>query len=266
MLMTTTVTTRTIIAPLLALTAALALGGCKSEQERAEEKRVQQEKESKAAVINAERQVDEAAKKMGQAAAQLGESAAHLGAQGAAAGIEGASAGMAAAAAGLQNVVGAMNGAVAGGANVGKVPLVDFRSLKALLPDSVAGLARKSAGGEKSGAMGLGVSQASGVYAGGEGARIDVKLTDAGAMGAMFGAIGLSGLEIDKENEDGFERTTTLAGRKALEKYDNKAKHGEIKIFVGGRYIVEVDGQDVPPESLKKAVAALNLGKLETLK
>ena len=109
------------------------------------------------------------------------------------------------------------------------------------------------------------ISQAEGVY-GGQGGRIEVKLIDAGAMGAMFGAAAIAGLEIDKENDDGYERTTTLAGRKALEKYDNKTKRGELKIFVGGRFVVEIDGHDVPAETLQKAVASLDLAKLEALK
>jgi hypothetical protein len=235
----------------LGFSLILASAACKTKEEKA--------------AVNAERQMEEAAKKMGEAAAQMGataaKNAANLGVQGAAAGIEGASAGMAAAAAEMKNAAAAMQ-AAQGGA---KVALVDFRALKELLPTSIAGLPRKSASGEKAGAMGMGISQAEGVY-GGQGGRIEVKLIDAGAMGAMFGAAAIAGLEIDKENDDGYERTTTLAGRKALEKYDNKTKRGELKIFVGGRFVVEIDGHDVPAETLQKAVASLDLAKLEALK
>jgi hypothetical protein len=85
-------------------------------------------------------------------------------------------------------------------------------------------------------------------------------------MGGVLGAAAFANLEIDKETEDGYERTTTLGGRKALEKYDGKTKHGEIKVFVGSRYIVEIDSHDVPPELLKKAAASVDLAKLEALK
>jgi hypothetical protein len=240
-------------AAVVVVLGAMAVAGCKSKEDK-----------EKAAIVNAERNVDEAAKRAGEAAAQMGNSAAKLGAEGAAAGLEGATAGMAAAAAGLQNAAAAMQ-AAAGQAG-GKVALVDFRALKGLLPESIGDLPRKSAVGEKSGVMGFGMSRAEGSYRGKGDARIDLKLTDAGSMGGVLGAAAFANLEIDKETEDGYERTTTFAGRKALEKYDSKSKHGEIKVFVGSRYIVEIDSHDVAPELLKKAAASIDMAKLEALK
>jgi hypothetical protein len=259
---------RRAVITLALVSSAAGAGGCKSEAEKAKAA-------DRTAVVAAERQVDEAAKRVGQAAAELGASAAVLGSKGAAAGLEGATAGMAAAAAGLESAAAAMNGAMQGAAGQasGKSPLVDFRALKNLLPETIMDLPRKSAVGEKSAAMGFGMSRAEGHYrARGEGhaddqPRIDVKLTDVGATGAVLGAAAWANVEIDKEKEDGgFERTTTFAGNKALEKYDGKTKHGEINVFVGGRYLVEIDSHDLPPAALRKAAGALDLAKLAALK
>ena len=43
-------------------------------------------------------------------------------------------------------------------------------------------------------------------------------------------------------------------------------KHGEINVFVGGRYLVEIDSHDLPPAALRKAAGALDLAKLAALK
>ena len=102
-----------------------------------------------------------------------------------------------------------------------------------------------SATGEKSAAMGFGASQAEGKYKGGGEARLKIKIVDtAGFGGIALAAFGLAAMEVDKETDDGYERTTTLGGNKAFEKYNNKAKNGELKVLVGNRFIVEIDGDD----------------------
>jgi hypothetical protein len=159
-----------------------------------------------------------------------------------------------------------MNKGLAGSGAGGQAALVDFRALKALLPGDLAGLARKSASGEKAGAMGFGVSKAEGTYQGSGGSRLDVRLLDGGAMATLAGAVGLMGMEIDKETDDGYERTTKIDGWKALEKYDGRSKRGEVKVFVGGRYLVEIDGEQVTPEIMKKAIADLDFAHLAALK
>jgi hypothetical protein len=239
------------------LSIAVTLGACKSEQEkRAEEARAQLA-QAQAQIAQAQVQAAQAQKQMAEGAAQLAQSGEALGAQGAAVGMQGAAAGMQAASA-------VLNSLAAGGA--GKAALVDFRELKALLPESVGGLKRVSATGEKGGAMGMGVSQAEGKYRGDGNARMEVKIIDtAGVGGLAMAAFGLAMVEIDKETEDGYEKTTTLGGRKAFEKYNNKSKRGEVKVLVGNRFVVEIDGDEVSADDLKSAVGKVDLGKLEKL-
>jgi hypothetical protein len=59
-----------------------------------------------------------------------------------------------------------------------KVEPVDFRELKTLLPDSLPGMKRTEAKGEKTAAFGINVSKAEGSYRADSGANIDITLTD----------------------------------------------------------------------------------------
>jgi hypothetical protein len=241
--------------------AGLMLGACKSEQDRKNEEARTALAQAQAQAAKAQEQLAKAEKQMAESAQQLGKSGAAVGAQGAAVGMEAAAAGMQAAAAAMNSLAGA-----AAGQPAGKMTLVDFRELKGLLPDSIGALKRVSASGEKSGAMGMGVSQAKGKYRGDGNAHMDVKIVDTAGVGGMaLAAFGLAMVEVDKETEDGYEKTTSLGGRKAFEKYNNKSKRGEVKVLVGNRFVVEIDGDEVSADDLKSAVAKLDLGKLEKL-
>jgi hypothetical protein len=144
--------------------------------------------------------------------------------------------------------------------------LVDFRALKSLLPESVGDLKRVSATGEKGAAMGFGASHAQGKYKGDGEARLTIKIVDTAGFGGIgLAALGLAAVEIDKETDDGYERTTTLGGNKAFEKYNNKSKNGELKVLVGNRFIVEIDGDDIPMDAIKDAVSKVDLAKLQSL-
>jgi hypothetical protein len=115
--------------------------------------------------------------------------------------------------------------------------------------------------------MGFALSHARGRYKGTSEERASIKILDTGGlMGPMaFAAAGLAMVEIDKETEDGYEKTTTFEGKKAFEKYNNKSKRGEIKVIVGNRFVVEVDGDELSMDALKAAVKSIDLGKLEGL-
>ena len=149
-----------------------------------------------------------------------------------------------------------------------KVEPVSFRELKALLPEELAGFRRKEIKGEKNGAMGLTISEASARYDGDGAANLRIKIADVGSLsGPMaIGLVGWASLEIDRESDDGYEKTTTFSGYKAVEKYRNNGKHGEIKLLLANRFIVEVDGYQVKMDDVKTAAGKLDLKKLEAMK
>lgn len=230
------------------LWCALALVvACKSEEQKRQE-------EAKAQVVVA-------AQKMAEAAKNLGIEGANAGLQGAASGMQGAAAGMQNAAAAMQKMAEAMQ-AKGGGAE-----LVNFRELKALLPETLAGMKRTEASGEKAGFGGMVMAFGKARYKGEGGARLDLKMMDVGGMAApmVLGTLGLASVEIDKETENGYEKTGTFDGHKSFEKFNKSSKRSELKLLIGSRFIVEVDGHEVSMDDLKAAVKSIDLAKLEAL-
>lgn len=150
-----------------------------------------------------------------------------------------------------------------------KVNPVDFRELKALLPETLGDLKRTNIEGEKVAAMGMNISNANADYSDAENnLSIDIKITDLGSVSGLSGlaAYGWYMVDIDKENESGYEKTITYKGNKGYEKYDNENKDGELSILVAKRFVVEVNGNNVSMDQMKAAVDMIDVGKLESWK
>lgn len=152
-------------------------------------------------------------------------------------------------------------------AKLGGQPVVDFRELKALLPEEMSGLRRSGARGEKAGFMGAQVSVAEGEYGAPEGARFDVKITDLGGMGplGMLAGAGWMGAEVESEGDHGYERTALFQGHKGFEKYDQTSRTGSTTVTVRNRFLVEIQGVDVEPGQMKAAIDAISLAGLEKI-
>ena len=150
-----------------------------------------------------------------------------------------------------------------------KYEVVDFRELKALLPESFGDLKRTNAKGEKSGAMGFTISKAEADYNNEEHSQsIDIEITDlAGASGfAGLAAWGWAMADIDKETETDYEKTIKYKGHKAYEKYDNEYQNGSIEVLVSGRFMVSVSGNNVPMEMIKSSMDEIDFAQLESMK
>lgn len=145
----------------------------------------------------------------------------------------------------------------------GPVKTVDFRDLKALLPEDADGLARKEATGEKNGAAGFTISTATGEYANDDNTEtIELTLVDGGGSLMMMGLAAWSMMEVDKETDDGYEKTSTLGDYKSYEKYDNSDKSGEIAVLVNKRFVVTVKGRGISMDKLKATLEDVDLNKL----
>ena len=150
-----------------------------------------------------------------------------------------------------------------------KVNPVDFRELKALLPEAVGNLKRTNLEGEKVAAMGMNISNANADYSDEQSEKsIDLKITDLGSVSGLSGmaAYGWYLVDIDKEDDNGYEKTITYKGNKGYEKYDTQGKYGELSILVAKRFIVEANGNNVTMDQMKAAVDMIDLGKLESWK
>lgn len=140
-----------------------------------------------------------------------------------------------------------------------KAEVVDFRKLKSLLPAKMAGLSRTDHGGEKVGMMGFKMSTAQATYGEGE-KQIEAAIIDFAGVGmAMASLASWSTLEIDRESDEGYERTTTIGGHKAFEKYDAARQEGQVSIIMNDRILVTLEGQGITDSELREALSALDL-------
>lgn len=148
-----------------------------------------------------------------------------------------------------------------------QVEPADFRTLKEVLPESIAGMKRVSSEGSRTNVVGVASSKAEAVYEDGKGGRIAYEITDVGSLsGVTAMAFAWVNVEIDKEGSSGYERTTTVAGRKAYERYGKAERAGELDVIVAGRFIVGIRASGVDMPVFKEAVAKLDLAKLEALR
>jgi len=146
---------------------------------------------------------------------------------------------------------------------------VDFRVLKELLPDEINGMPRTSSDGEKNSAMGFTMSRAEARYeTQGTNSSIKIQISDVGAMtgAAAMATYAWASVEVDRENQTGYEKTTTIKGYRGYEKFDRQTNYGELSLMVGGRFMVELEGNEVGMDALKAALDKLDLGKLAGMK
>jgi hypothetical protein len=146
---------------------------------------------------------------------------------------------------------------------------VDFRELKALMPEEAGGMPRTSLDGEKSGAMGFTVSSAEARYESqGSNSSVRISIADMGAMSgaAAMATFAWATLDVDKDGDAGYERTTTIKGYRGYEKFDKQSNSGEIQAMVAGRFVVSVEGNEVPMDALKAAFDKVDVSKLEGMK
>lgn len=145
---------------------------------------------------------------------------------------------------------------------------VNFRKLKALLPERLPGMERTNSSGEKNSAMGIKVSKAEADYSQKDGSGfIKIEITDMGtlhgltSMATMAWAFG----EIDRESDDEYEKTGRFAGFKSYEKFNFKRQRGEMSLLVGKRFVVQLTGRRVEMEDIKNALKKIDLRKLEEM-
>ncbi len=149
---------------------------------------------------------------------------------------------------------------------------VDFRRLRELLPETVAGLPRTNAEGAREGFGGMNVSHAEGTYdgpAGTDGAapHVELKVTDmSGAgMAAMLGAAWTMA-SVDRESDRDYERTVRIDGNPGYEKYDTVDRTGDFQVMIADRFLVQASGRGVTDDQLREALRAVSFRALEGMR
>ncbi len=144
---------------------------------------------------------------------------------------------------------------------------VNFRELQKMTPEKLDGMERVSKSGETAGALGMKISTSEAKYKDDDGNTIEVKIVDTGgfAMGLM-GMAAWSAATIDKEDENGYERTSTLDGYKCFEKCRNRNNSCEISVIADNRYVVTASCNNCGMDKLKSTVKEMGLEDMADLK
>jgi len=112
------------------------------------------------------------------------------------------------------------------------------------------------------------MSNAEGRYSNEQGASMTLKISDIGSMTGLAGmaAYAWAATDIERESDQGYEKTSTFNGFKSHEKWNKSSKSGDISVLVGGRFVAEASGYNVEMDNLKDALSKLDLKKLESMK
>ncbi len=144
---------------------------------------------------------------------------------------------------------------------------VNFRKLKELLPEKVGGYERTNASGESAGAMGIKFSKAEGDYKNADGQNLRILITDTGGLGmGLMSMAAWSTITVDKEDDNGYERTTTLNGYKSFEKYRKRNESSELSVLAESRFVINGNCRGCSMESLRNALGAIDFSTLKNLK
>ena len=149
-----------------------------------------------------------------------------------------------------------MNAALGAIAQTGGAAAVSPESLRALLPERIAGLARTdaSAGKQQLGPMETAMAQAS--YKAPDGGLVSLQIVDSG------GASGLLSMALSAAGSRG---AATYKSFPAAEQYDPGSRSGTFQVLCAGRFAVKVSGQGVDQKVLRSAMDAVDLDALKRL-
>ena len=79
-------------------------------------------------------------------------------------------------------------------------------------------------------------------------------------------AMGWAMADIDREDDNGYEKTTKYKGQKAYEKFNTQDQNGSIEVLIAQRFMISVNGNGVSMDEIKKALDKIDISKLESMK
>jgi len=137
-----------------------------------------------------------------------------------------------------------------------KLPALPPEQLKAMLPEELAGMKKKSS--SVTSHLGYGVGTAE--YGSDDGKEVRLTLFDmVGEAGVGWYNLIYVGYNMETEDENGYQKTTTFNGNKAIEKYDKNQDQYSLMFPVSNRLMVNIEGEKIGLDAVKQAANSLNL-------
>ena len=144
---------------------------------------------------------------------------------------------------------------------------VQIDQLKPMLPASFAGLPKTNDAAERGGVPGLMATKVNATYGDpGAGKNVHLEISDTGGAAGLMTMAAWMNVQSERQEGGRTERTRKEGNRLVHEETDKDANQSKYTVVVGERYVVEAEGNNVDLNTLKTAVASLDLGKLESLK
>jgi len=147
-----------------------------------------------------------------------------------------------------------------------RVDAVDFKALTPLLPGSLPGMKRLDAKGENQGAIGVKTASATANYQGDSGSGIQIVISDMSGVSGLMDLAGALVQNTTSQSDSGYEKDTVIGGRSVHEKFDAKARKGDLSVLLAKRFQVEITGDGVDMSSLEQALGQVDLAQLESMK
>jgi hypothetical protein len=147
-----------------------------------------------------------------------------------------------------------------------RVDPVSIDQLKAFVPETFAGLPKRSSHAERNGIAGLMVSKAEAQYGDAGGKSVTLEISDTGGVSGLLGLASWAGVEGEKDDESGSEKTQRVGGRLVHERTSKTGGTNDFGLVLGDRFVVSAKGSGVSVSELKTATSSLDLSRIESMK
>ena len=138
-----------------------------------------------------------------------------------------------------------------------KLPELSTDQLKAMLPETLMDMKRSNF--SVNSGMGFGVADAR--YKNDDGSKqIHVMIYDcAGQAGVAYYSMMYWGMNMEQEDENGYKKTTTFNGSKAIESFEKGSNQYGLMFPASNRLLVNIEGENTGLDAVKQAAGSLNL-------
>jgi len=73
-------------------------------------------------------------------------------------------------------------------------------------------------------------------------------------------------VQVDRETDQGYEKTGTVNGRPTHEQFSKNNSTSEYDVVIGERFLVSAHGSGLAMDVVKSSMASIDLAKLESMK